>query len=99
MGSMRHIYKVGAGRQSICHKRLFVDIVLGLVANQDPVFRSSRIDVIQFPSVSDGGNFASRQLADLLLLFGRGRSFCFEPGSRQQVFLLRCGTLTILAGD
>jgi hypothetical protein len=86
MGPVRHVYKIGARRQSICHDRLFVGIVLGLVANQDPILGRCRIYVIQFPSVSDGGNLPGRQLAHSLLLFGRGHSLCFESGSHQQIF-------------
>src|SRR6266436_8319375 len=90
MGSVRYVHKIGACCQSICHDRLFVGIVLGLVANQNPVLGRSRIYVIQFSSVCDGRNLAGRQRADSLLLFGRGHRLCLESGPHQQVFLLRC---------
>jgi len=51
MGPVRYVYKGGARRQSICHDRLFVGIILGLIANQDPVLGRSGIYVIQFSLV------------------------------------------------
>ncbi len=90
MGSVRFLHEIGARRHSICHKRLFVGIVLRLIANQDPVLGRSRIDVIQFSLVSNGGNLAGWQCANSLLLLGRGHGLCPESGAQQQVFLLRC---------
>jgi hypothetical protein len=89
MWPVRFLYKIGTCSQSMGHKRLFVGVVLDLVANQDPVLGRSRIYVIHLSSVSDGGNLARRQRAHSLLLFGRGHSFWLEPSSLQQVFLLR----------
>ena len=80
MRTVRYIYKIGARRQSIRHKRLFVDIVLSLVANQNPVLGGGRIYVIQFPSVFDGRNFADWQCADSLPLFRGGHIFCLKSG-------------------
>jgi hypothetical protein len=94
MGPVRFVDKIGARRHSICHKRLFVGIVLRLIANQDPVVDRSRIYVIQFSLLSNGGNLAGWQCANSLLLFGRGHSLCPESGAQQQVFLLRCRTGT-----
>ena len=88
MGPVRFLHKIGARRHSVCHKRLFVGIVLRLIANQNPVLGRSRIYVIQFSSVSDGGNFAGRQRAHSLLLFWSGHGDGFEPSLRQQRFFL-----------
>ena len=88
MLAMRYIHKRGTGRQSIRHNGLLIDVVLRLIANQDSIFGRSWIYVIRFSFVSDDGNLAGWQRTDLLLLFGRGHSFCFESGSHQQVFLL-----------
>src|SRR5882762_10823870 len=57
MGPVRFLDKIGAGRHSICHKRLFVGIVLRLIANQNAVLCRSGIYIIQFSSVSDQRNF------------------------------------------
>ena len=35
MWAVRVLHEIGAGRHSICHKRLFVGIVLRLIANQN----------------------------------------------------------------
>src|SRR6267142_421232 len=94
MGPVRFLDKIGARRHSICHKRLSVGIVLRLIANQDPVLGRSRIYVIQFSLVSNGGNLAGWQCANSLLLFGRGHGLCPESRAQQQVFLLRCRTGT-----
>jgi hypothetical protein len=94
MGPVRFLDKIGARRHSICHKRLFVGIVLRLLANQDSVLGRSRIYVIQFSLVSNGGNLAGRQCANSLLLFGRGHGLCPESGAQQQIFLLGCRTGT-----
>ena len=51
MGPVRFLDKIGARRQSVCQDCLFVGIVLGLVANEDPVLGRSRIYVIQFSSI------------------------------------------------
>jgi len=37
MWAVRVLHEIGAGRHSICHKRLFVGIVLRLIANQNTV--------------------------------------------------------------
>src|SRR4026208_1744961 len=83
MLAMRYIHKRGAGRQSIRHNGLLIDVVLRLIANQDSIFGRSWIYVIQLSFVSDGGNLAGWQRAHSLLLFGSGHSFCFKSGSRQ----------------
>ena len=88
MGPVRFLHKIGARRNSICHKRLFVGIVLRLIANQDPVLGRSRIYVIRFPSVCDGGHLAGRQRAHSLLLFGSRHRERSEPGLQQQRFFL-----------
>jgi hypothetical protein len=94
MRPVRYLHKIGARRQSIRHKRLFIEIVLRLVANKDPVLGRSRIYIIQFSLVSNGGNLAGWQCANSLLLFGRSHGLCPESGAQQQVFLLRCRTGT-----
>jgi len=88
MGAVRFLHEIGAGRHSICHKRLFVGIVLRLITNQDAVLGRSRIYVIQFSSVSDGGNFARRQRAHSLLLLGRSYGERSKPGLHEQRFFL-----------
>jgi hypothetical protein len=72
MGPVRFLHKTGARRESVCHKRLFVDIILDLIANQDPTPGRSRIHVIQFSFVSDGGNLAGRQRAHREILNRKG---------------------------
>jgi hypothetical protein len=37
MGPVRFLHKARARCQSVCHKGLFVGIVFGLIANEDPV--------------------------------------------------------------
>ena len=88
MRPVRYLHKIGAGRHSIRHKRLLIEIVLRLIANQDAILGRSWIYVVQFSSVRDRGNLARRQPAHSLLLFGRGHGLCLESGSHQQVFLL-----------
>jgi len=88
MGPVRFLHKIGARRNSICHKRLFVGIVLRLITNQDAVLDRSGIYIIQFSSVSDGGNFARRQRAHSLLLLGRSYGERSKPGLHEQRFVV-----------
>jgi hypothetical protein len=79
MGPVRFFHKIGARRHSICHKRLFVGIVLGLVANQDPVLGRGRIYVIQFSSECDGGNLAGRRRVTRCCCLGVVTVFALNP--------------------
>lgn len=88
MGPVRFLHKGRARRESICNESLLVGVVLGLIAHQDPVLGGRRIDVIQFPSVSDGGNLAGWQRAYSLLLFGSSHSSRPKPGLHQEILLL-----------
>ena len=92
MGPVRFLHKTGARRESVCNKRLFVGIVLGLIANQDPTLDRSRIHVIQLSSVSDDGNRAGRQHAHPLLLLRGSHGERSESGLQQQRFFRRCPT-------
>lgn len=89
MGPVRFLHETGARRESVCHKRLFVGIVLGLIANQDPTLGRSRIHVIQFSFVPDGGNLAGRQRAHALLLLRGSHGERPESGLQQQRFFRR----------
>jgi len=86
MRPVRFLHKIGDRRHSIRHKRLFVSIVLRLIAHQDPVLGRSRVYIIQLSSVSDGGNPAGRQCAHPLLLLRGSHGERSESGLQEQRF-------------
>jgi len=94
MRAVRILDEIGAGSHSICYKRLFVGIVLRLIANQDAVFGRSWIYVVRFSFVSDEGNFAGRQRGHSLLLLRRSYGEWSKPRLHQQRFFLRRSTGT-----
>ena len=89
MLAMRYIHKSGTGRQSICHDGLLIDVVLGLIANQNSILGRSWIYVIQFSLCIRRWKPARVAVRSFVAAVWSGRSFCFESGSHQQIFLLR----------